>query len=143
MADQPRDFADIDADTWQRLFEAACEAHDNAYAPYSNFAVGAAMLMEDGDIYKGANVENASIGATTCAERSAIQNAITHGARHIDALVVVTDLDEPAAPCGICRQVLAEFSGDLPIMMANTDGTHEFTTLDALLPHRFGPSDLE
>jgi cytidine deaminase len=133
---------EISNEMWDRLLEAALEARENAYAPYSNFSVGAAMLMSSGEIYKGSNVENASIGATVCAERSAISNAVVHGDRHIEALAVVTDLDRPAAPCGICRQVLSEFADELPILMASPTGEREFTTLDELLPHRFGPSDL-
>jgi cytidine deaminase len=136
------DHTDIPDQTWDRLLEAAFEARDNAYAPYSNFSVGAAMLMSSGEIYKGSNVENASIGATVCAERSAISNAVVHGERRIEALAVVTDLDRPAAPCGICRQVLSEFADELPILMATPAGEREFTTLDELLPHRFGPQDL-
>jgi cytidine deaminase len=132
----------IPQDTWDRLLEAAVDARENAYAPYSKFSVGAAILMSSGEIYKGSNVENASSGATVCAERSAISNAVVHGERHIEAVAVVTDLDPPAAPCGICRQALAEFADKLPILMASPSGAHEFTTLDELLPRRFGPRDL-
>lgn len=135
------DFAGIPANTWDALFEAARDVRERAYAPYSNFPVGAALLMESGDIYTGCNVENASIGATVCAERTAIGAAVAHGERRAKALAVVTDLDPAAAPCGICRQVLSEFADDLPILMASADGAREFTTLDDLLPHRFGPAE--
>lgn len=134
--------SEISDPQWQRLYEAAVAAQKNAYAPYSNFPVGAAFLMDSGDVFVGCNVENASNGATICAERTAIGTAIAHGQRHPVALAVVTNLETPAAPCGICRQVLAEFSEDLPILMSNPAGVREFTTLDELLPHRFGPRDL-
>ncbi len=135
-------FAGIDAETWEALFEAARDVREQAYAPYSNFPVGAALLMESGEIYTGCNVENASIGATVCAERNAIGTAVAHGGRRAKALAVVTDLEPAAAPCGICRQVLSEFADDLPILMASASGAREFTTLDDLLPHRFGKADL-
>lgn len=134
--------SEITDEQWQRLYEAALAAQKNAYAPYSKFPVGAAFLMDSGEVYAGCNVENASNGATVCAERTAIGNAVAHGERRPVALAVVTNLEAPAAPCGICRQVLAEFADDLPILMSNPEGDREFTTLDELLPHRFGPRDL-
>lgn len=135
-------FAGISNQTWDALYKAALEVRQNAYTPYSKFKVGAAFLMESGDIFVGCNVENASFGATICAERTAIGTAITQGIHNPRALAVVTDIDPPAAPCGICRQVLAEFADSLPILLANTHGKRRFTTLDLLLPQRFGEDDL-
>lgn len=135
--------SDISDEIWDALYDAALEAREQAYVPYSQFSVGAALLMDSGEIYAGANVENASYGATICAERSAICTAVAHGERRATALLVITDTEQPAAPCGICRQVLAEFADELPIIMANTQGGREPTTLDALLPFRFGKSDLD
>lgn len=133
----------ISDETWDALYEAALEVRERAHAPYSGFKVGAALLTESGEIFVGCNIENASIGATVCAERTAIGTAIARGQTHPKALCVVTRLDTPAAPCGICRQVLAEFADELPILIANIDGDRVYTTLDELLPLRFGARDLE
>jgi cytidine deaminase len=135
--------SNISEETWDALYDAAFEARQNAHVPYSKFKVGAAFLMESGAVYAGCNVENASLGATICAERGAICAAVAQGDRRARALLVLTDIAPPAAPCGICRQVLSEFADDLPIMMANTHGARQLTSLDALLPHRFDQSDLE
>lgn len=143
MAEQQNSKSDVSEQTWDALFEAAVAARAQAYAPYSEFLVGAALLMESGKIFAGANVENASYGATICAERSAVCSAVAHGERRVKAVLVVTDAPQPAAPCGICRQVLAEFGDDMPITLANTDGRRELTRLDALLPFRFGKEDLD
>ena len=142
MNESDAQFGGIDEATWDALYQAALEAREQAYTPYSEFDVGAALLGASGQIYRGCNVENASIGATVCAERTAIGNAVTHGERTPTAICVVTDMDEPAAPCGICRQVLAEFSRELPILLANLAGDRELVTLDELLPRRFGRADL-
>lgn len=114
------------------LTAAAWEVRDRAYAPYSKFAVGAALLGTDGVIYQGCNVENLSYGLTICAERGAICQAIAAGCRTFTALAVVADTQEPISPCGACRQVLAEF-GDLPVVMATQEKT-DHTTLSTLLP---------
>jgi cytidine deaminase len=114
------------------LLPAAWAVRDRAYAPYSKFHVGAALLGEDGVIYQGCNVENLSFGLTICAERNAVAQAIAAGCRKFTALVVVADTREPISPCGACRQVMAEF-GDFPILMATRDATEE-TTLSTLLP---------
>ena len=131
----------ISEETWQRLIEAATDVSDNAHAPYSGFHVGAALLDRSGDVHLGCNIENATFGATVCAERHAIAHAVVKGVRDFDALCVITPADHPVAPCGICRQVLAEFCDDLDILMVTTDGKRLHVTLDELLPHRFTSDD--
>jgi cytidine deaminase len=115
-----------------KLITAAWAVREQAYAPYSNFQVGAALLGADGVIYRGCNVENLSFGLTICAERNAIAQAVAAGCRKFTALVVVAETREPVSPCGACRQVMAEF-GDFPILMATRE-TSEETTLGVLLP---------
>lgn len=114
------------------LISAAWEVRSRAYAPYSKFAVGAALLGADGIVYQGCNVENLSYGLTICAERGAICQAIAAGCRTFTALAVFADTQEPISPCGACRQVLAEF-GDFPVVMA-TQAKTDHTTIGALLP---------
>ncbi|MES2705924.1 MAG: cytidine deaminase [Verrucomicrobiota bacterium] len=117
---------------FENLIAAAWEVRERAHAPYSKFAVGAALLGSDGVIYRGCNVENLSYGLTICAERGAICQAIAAGCRSFTALAVAADTQEPISPCGACRQVLAEF-GDLPIIMATREKS-ERTTLSILFP---------
>ncbi len=138
-----RDYQGIDAATWESLHDIADEVKQRAHAPYSDFQVGAALLLEDGTVVSGVNVENATFGATVCAERTAVGNAVTKGRMDFKALAVVTKADFPVAPCGICRQVLAEFCEDLPILMASHEGEVEYVMLDELLPHRFGSTDFK
>ncbi len=130
----------------ETLLAAAKEARERSYAPYSRYRVGSAVLGDNGKIYAAANVENASYGLSICAERNAISAAILDGARHILACAVVTASSPPAAPCGMCRQTLAEFSPrpptELPIALANTDGERRTTRLSAILPLAFRPEDL-
>jgi cytidine deaminase len=123
------------------LIEAARSAQSRAYAPYSNFRVGAALETVDGTVFTGCNVENASYGLTICAERAALSAAVSAGARRFRRAVVVSDVDPPAAPCGACRQVLAEFGLDLPI---DGVGSRQKVTwrLAELLPAAFGPEQL-
>jgi cytidine deaminase len=131
-------------DSIEQAFRAACDARDRAYAPYSGFRVGAAVKAKgDPRVFAGCNVENASYGATICAERSAIVSMISQiGRRELEIVVVVTESDPPAPPCGMCRQVLAEFGdGDLVICLGTPHGITERTTLDAILPRRFNISD--
>jgi len=122
---------------WERLIAAAKAARDNAYAPYSGFPVGAAVLMEDGSIHAAANVENCIPALSICAERNAISAAASAGLRKPQAVAVVADMTPPARPCGLCRQTLSEFADDLPILVVNAQGEREETTLAELLPQRF------
>jgi len=116
----------------------------HAHAPYSDFRVAAAVLDDQGRIHLGVNVENASYGLTNCAERVAIGVAIAAGAKRIRAVAVTAAKLHPIAPCGACRQVIREFGKDADIIIANIAGTVFLrTTLDALLPHSFGPEQLD
>ena len=123
----------------QRLVAAARAARRNAFAPYSKFTVGAAVLDERGRIHRGCNVENSSYGLTTCAERNAVAAAVAAGARQVRAIAIAGPIDPPVRPCGACRQVLAEFARpDTPILMAPARGTRATTrTLGELLPESF------
>ena len=114
------------------LIAAAWEAREKAYAPYSNFQVGAALLASDGQVFPGCNVENISYGLTNCAERVAIGAAVAQGVRNFEKVAVVADTVEPISPCGACRQVLAEF-GVKTIILANRAGSVEFS-MEELLP---------
>ena len=127
----------------KELIDAARAVRANAHAPYSRYHVGAAVRGASGKIYVGANVENASYGLALCAERSAVAAAIAAGEKRLAAVAVVTSTSPPAAPCGMCRQVLAEFADDaLPIALVNDAGERSDTTLGALLPHAFRSGDL-
>ena len=121
----------------QELVEAAHAVRANAYAPYSEFPVGAAVRDAQGRIHVGANVENASLGLSICAERNAIARAAAEGARVIVAVAVVAGHGEPASPCGACRQVLAEFGPDMRVLLATEDGAQRQYTLGELLAHPF------
>ena len=129
----------MDTKTAQELVNQAIEAREKAYAPYSKFKVGAAILTKNGTVFPGCNIENASYGATICAERAAVCNMIVNGGADPTAIALCYNETEFAVPCGICRQVLSEFSpkGDLVILMAKTDGTYQETTLSSLLPSSF------
>ncbi|MCX7766042.1 MAG: cytidine deaminase [Candidatus Sumerlaeia bacterium] len=127
----------IDEFTAEKLISAAREARENAYAPYSNFKVGAALLTESGKIFCGCNVENASYGLTTCAERNAVGNAILAGERRFKAIAIMMDDEPPSTPCGACRQVLAEFAQELHIISVNTAGHRLDFFLSDLIPHLF------
>jgi cytidine deaminase len=122
---------------WQPLIDAALRAHGHAYAPYSHYEVGAAILMEDGSIHAAANVENGIPALSTCAERNAMAAAASAGLRRPQAVAVVTRSSPPARPCGLCRQTLTEFADDLPILCVNLQGEREETTLAELFPQRF------
>lgn len=128
---------DITDELRQRLIDAALKARQQAYAPYSKFPVGAAVLTEEGQVFIGCNVENASFGLTNCAERAAVFAAVAAGHRQFAAVAVATE--GGYSPCGACRQVLAEFSDDLPILIidARSEGRVEEVSLTELLPRRF------
>ena len=123
------------------LVNAARAAQARAYAPYSNFRVGAALESESGDVFVGCNVENASYGLTICAERAAVCAAVSAGAQRFRRAVVVSDSDPPAAPCGACRQVLSEFGADLRIDAFGPRGSVSWTMAE-LLPAPFGRNQL-
>jgi cytidine deaminase len=123
------------------VIAAARSAQARAYAPYSKFRVGAALEGADGTVFSGCNVENASYGLTICAERAAVCAAVSAGVTRFRRAVVVSDVDPPAAPCGACRQVLAEFGLDLPIDGVGSKGTVRWRLSD-LLPAAFGPEQL-
>jgi cytidine deaminase len=127
------------AEDAQLLLAAAELARENAYAPYSHFAVGAAVLSSGGKMYAGCNVENASYGLTICAERTAIFAAVAAGERQLAGLAVVMESNEPRMPCGACRQVLQEFaiSPEIPVVVATTAGQQHSTTLGELFPDPF------
>lgn len=125
------------------LVASASAARALAYAPYSRFRVGCALLAADGRVFTGANVENAAYGSTLCAERVALPSAVVRGARDFVALAVVGDGDGPCTPCGACRQVLFEFAPDLIVLAGGADGTVERYVLGRdLLPDGFGPRRL-
>jgi len=116
------------------LAQAAIQARQQAYAPYSKFAVGAALLGENGQIFPGVNVENLSYGLTLCAERVAVGGAVAAGIKHFKAIAIAADTEQPISPCGACRQVLAEFNPNLPILSVNLHGLAERWNLGDLLP---------
>ena len=126
----------------QELKDAAAAAMLRAYAPYSDFRVGAALLADDGAIIVGCNVENSSFPSGSCAERGALAAAIVAGHRHFSQLAIVTDADEPTSPCGMCRQALVEFAPDLQITSITTSGAEASWSLADLLPHPFTPQSL-
>lgn len=117
-----------------RLINAALAVRQFAFAPYSHFAVGAALLDSEGTIHTGCNVENISYGLTLCAERGAVMTAVATGRQSFVALAIVADTDVPLSPCGACRQFLAEFAPDLPILSATVSGREELLSLSVLLP---------
>ena len=125
----------------QKLMDCAIKARENAYSPYSHFAVGAALLCEDGTLYEGCNIENASYGLTNCAERTAIFKAVSEGHIKFKALAVVADTEGPCAPCGACRQVMGEFNIPI-IIMGNLKGDIEVVSTEALLPFSFSSTDV-
>ncbi len=121
----------------EELITRARNAQKNAYAPFSQFKVGAALLTKNGQIYSGCNVENSTYGATNCAERTAVFTAVCNGARSFQKIVVVTDSEDPVMPCGICRNVLYEFSPNMEIIAVGASGKTERLQLSALFPKGF------
>ncbi len=127
--------------TEEKLMEVARKYRENAYAPYSKFKVGAAVLAGSGRVYGGCNIENSSYSLGNCAERTAIFKAVSEGENELEALAVVADTDGPCAPCGACRQVIAEF-GIPRIIMGNMKGEVRIATLEELLPFAFSAEEL-
>ncbi|KAI1711326.1 serpentine type 7TM GPCR chemoreceptor srt domain-containing protein [Ditylenchus destructor] len=129
--------------TEDQLIQEAVAASENSYSPYSRFPVGAAVLTEDGTVFRGANVENASYGGTICAERSAIVSAVSAGHRKFKSIAIVTELDEPCTPCGICRQFIVEFGDVRVIMFSPSTGKRMVSTAYELLPRTFTPAHMD
>lgn len=130
---------------YQELIKKALEKREEAYSPYSNFKVGSAVLMDNGKIYGGFNIENASFGATNCAERTAIFTGLNDGAKKIKALAVVGDLENFTYPCGICRQVMVEFMEDenMDVIIIKNEKEYIIKKIKELLPGAFTKKDLE
>jgi cytidine deaminase len=126
----------------KNLIACAKEAREHAYAPYSRFQVGAALLGRSGRVYTGCNVENASYPAGTCAERCAVGKAVSEGEREFEAIAVIGDSEGPCTPCGICRQVLYEFSPAMRVIMVNLEGDTLISSASELLPGAFTKTDL-
>jgi len=127
-----------------RLLAEAKKAREHAYAPYSRFPVGAALMAADGQVFTGCNVENASYGVSNCAERTALFKAVSEGKRRFVALAVVADTPGPVTPCGACRQVMAELCPpDMKVYLANLKGNLKVTTVGKLLPDAFGRRELQ
>ena len=133
----------LDPQFEDRLVQAARRAQTHALAPYSNFHVGAALLVASGEVITGCNIENATYGLTLCAERVALAKALSDGNRTFVALAVSAEAQLPTPPCGACRQILWEYCGDIPVIMANPREITMRTSLGALLPEPFGPENLK
>lgn len=121
----------------QELINTARASMEKAYAPYSGFRVGAALITTGGRIYDGCNIENASYGLTCCAERVAVYKAVSDGERRFAAVAVISDSDDYCTPCGACRQVLAEFGGEIKVFLCNNKGEYRMQTVSGLLPGYF------
>jgi cytidine deaminase len=128
--------------TWTLLRERAASAMERAYAPYSGFRVGAALLGTDGSVVEGCNVENASYPAGLCAEHAAVSAAVSRGVRTFAAIAIATEAERPTPPCGICRQVLMEFAPDLPVLSVTRGGAVAQWIMSDLLPAAFTPTSL-
>ena len=122
----------------ERLLDAARHARSGAYAPYSAFQVGAAVLAGNGSLFSGCNIENSSYGLTICAERVALFKAVSEGSTRLEAVALITDTEEPVMPCGACRQVLAEFNPDMMVFSGTQKGKTVSRRLSELLPEPFG-----
>jgi cytidine deaminase len=126
-----------------QLLELARKARENAYVPYSKFPVGAALLLEGGEVVTGCNIENAAFPLCNCAERTAIFKAVSEGKTKIEKIAVVADTDGPVSPCGSCRQVMAEFcKPDTPVILGNMKDDVMETTVGKILPYSFSKEDL-
>ena len=122
------------------LIASATDSRERAYAPYSKFKVGAALLGKTGRVYTGCNVENAAYGPSMCAERTAVFKAVSEGEREFEVIAIVTE--NGVSPCGTCRQVMMEFAPDMSVIIADTEGSTRFTTVRELLPDSFTPDQL-
>jgi cytidine deaminase len=127
---------------WDKLIEQAQAAQQRAYAPYSNFRVGVALLGASGRVYQGCNVENASYSVTMCAEQGAVSAAVAAGEQNFTHMALVTDSSHPESPCGACRQVLSEFAPGLEILSVGSSGVQQRWTIEELLPAAFTPKSL-
>jgi len=128
----------------QELLKVAIDMQKKSYAPYSHFAVGAALECEDGTVYTGCNVENAAYGSSICAERTALLKAVSEGQQHFRRIAIAGSGDALCWPCGACRQMLCEFAPNLEVLVAGKQAEpYAKTTLSALLPHSFGPTQLK
>lgn len=127
---------------YNRLIQEATLARSRAYAPYSRFSVGAAVLGASGTIYHGCNIENAAYPVCLCAERAALGAAWSAGEREFLALVVIADTEAPVSPCGMCRQFMFELMPDIPVMLVNLHDKRQLTTPRELLPGGFSPGDV-
>ncbi|MDO4564527.1 MAG: cytidine deaminase [Clostridia bacterium] len=135
----------MDSELQDKLLDLAYEARERSYSPYSNYKVGACLLAKSGRIYQGCNIENASYTPTICAERNAFFKAVYEGEREFEAIAVVATGNTPSFPCGVCRQVMAEYcEKDFLIITGNNDRSRVVVcTLDEMLPYSFGPKDLK
>jgi cytidine deaminase len=129
--------------SYEDLVQKAAQAKEKAYVPYSKFRVGAALLTEDGTVFTGCNIENASFGLSNCAERTAIFKAISEGFQKIKAIAISTDTEKITSPCGACRQVIMEFGDEIDVIMANVHGQYQVYKAKELLPLAFSPAKLE
>ncbi|MBZ9688169.1 cytidine deaminase [Clostridium estertheticum] len=128
---------------YKKLAKIAIDARENAYVPYSKFKVGAAVITEDDSIYTGCNIENASYGATNCAERTAIFKAVSEGHKKIKAIAIVGDMSTHTYPCGICRQVIVEFATkDIDIILVKSEDDYIIKNMEEILPGAFTKEDL-
>ena len=133
----------INEEKKEKLYNAAKEVIINAYVPYSNFPLSAALLTKEGKIFTGVNIENAAYGATMCAERTAIFKAVSEGYRDFEAILILTKTNNPVSPCGSCRQVINEFNQDLEVIMMTKDKNEIIKTNDELLPSSFSKDDMK
>lgn len=140
--DDPTEIPLPSPERWDELVAEALAIRRNAYAPYSGFKVGAALLGASGRVYLGCNVENASYGLCVCAERNAVARAVAEGERSFGAIVIATQSSPPSPPCGMCRQTLVEFARALPVVLVNDRGERIETSMEALLPMSFTPDFL-
>lgn len=126
----------------KELIIEAKKAQEKSYSPYSKFKVGAALLTKDGKVFTGCNIENAAFSPTICAERTAIAKAVSEGYRNFEKIAIVAG-DEGGFPCGVCRQVIREFSENIKVIIAKSEDDYREYEFNEILPHSFGPKDLD